>query len=95
MGHKTAVAEPALHREEHPLKDEDLDKLLSKLRNSTQASCQAQMDLLNVIEALVKNGTSTVVVREIGSAFRHTVIALSEFPGGCKPQPPPGAPGAS
>ena len=47
------------------MKDEDLDKLLSKLRNSMQASCQAQMDLLAVIEALTKSETSAVVIREI------------------------------
>ncbi len=47
------------------MKDEDLDGLLSKLRNSMQASCQAQMDLLAVIEALTKSETSAAVIREI------------------------------
>jgi hypothetical protein len=65
MGHKIVLADHALRREERPMKDEDLDKLLSKLRNSMQASCQAQMDLLDVIEALTKSETSAVVIREI------------------------------
>lgn len=49
------------------MKDEDLDKLLSNRRNSMQASSQAQMDLLNVIEALIESRTSTVIIGEIDS----------------------------
>ena len=47
------------------MNDEGLDRLLSNLRNSMEASHQAQMDLLNVIEALIKRGTETVVFREV------------------------------
>ena len=44
--------------------DEDLDKLMSNLRSSMEASHQAQMDLLNIIEALMKSRTETTVFRE-------------------------------
>jgi excisionase family DNA binding protein len=47
------------------MKDEDLHMLSSNLRNSLEASHKAQMDLLEVVEALVKTGTSNVVIREI------------------------------
>ena len=47
------------------MNDEDMDRLLSNLRKSMDASYRAQMDLLNVIEALMKSGTQTAVFREV------------------------------
>jgi hypothetical protein len=47
------------------MNDEDMDRLLSNLRKSMDASYRAQLDLLNVIEALMKSGTQTAVFREV------------------------------
>ena len=47
------------------MNDEDMDRLLSNLRKSMDASYRAQMDLLNVIEALMKSGTQTAVFPEV------------------------------
>ena len=47
------------------MKDEDLHELFSNLRNSLEASHRAKMDLLHVLEALVKTGTPSVAIREV------------------------------
>jgi hypothetical protein len=47
------------------MKDEDLHSLFSNLRTSLEASHRAQMDLMHVVEALVKTGTSNVAIREM------------------------------